>query len=396
MSAKHLFYTINMRFTFFIFLLLTWLRVLSTPIAFFEGNFEAAKSEAIKQNKLIFIAFYDKNCGHCAQMLNKVYTNDTVGEYFNEHFISIKIEFMTEQPAVVQQFGIGSGPEQVYADAAGKKLLQDHGEQTPAELLEHARWVATFTRNLHGLKMRPNDTALLRVTLPVLRNADPERAHRLTLDFAAKLPVSAYTKAIYWPILSAGLYYPENAVYRAWRANAGKLIPQFDGFVNIYAELTNRFMERAIREKNHQWVDSLVFSFSELLTQTGKPVSPAYALESDVQYYQGIGDLQALFPVLVRYVDEFNGNNWRILVRKALDISQLYSDATALAKAASWAETARGLQPTSYIPVYASAVVALRQGKFAESRTLAQKALLLCGDAGEKARLEAFIREIPQ
>lgn len=388
MSSKHF---------LFLCLSLALMRATAAPIAFFAGDFEAAKREAVQQNKLIFLAFYDKNCGHCAQMLNKVYINDSIGDYFNAHFISVKIEFLTEQPAVVQQFGVRSGPEQVFSDASGQKMLHDHGEMKTAELLEHARWVATFFRNLEGLKSRPGDTALLRIALPVLRNLDPEQAHKATMAYANKLPAGAYTQAAHWPILKAGLYHPENQVFRAWRKDAAGMLERFGGdFVTLYAELANRYMERAIREKNHQWVDSLVFSFSELLTQTGKPVSPAYALESDIQYYQGINDLNKLYPVLVKYVDEYNADNWRILVRKALDICQLYMDQTALDKAAAWAAKARELQPTSYIPTYACAVVALRQGNLTDSRTLAQKALTLCTDAGEKQRLEAFIREIPE
>src|SRR5687767_5878813 len=48
--------------------------------------------KAKKENKYIFLDCYTTWCGPCKWMDKDVYTNDTVGQFFNEKFISVKVQ----------------------------------------------------------------------------------------------------------------------------------------------------------------------------------------------------------------------------------------------------------------------------------------------------------------
>ena len=61
-------------------------------IKFTEGSWSDIKSEAKKQNKLIFIDIYTTWCGPCKVMSEKVFTDAQVGGKFNETFINYKID----------------------------------------------------------------------------------------------------------------------------------------------------------------------------------------------------------------------------------------------------------------------------------------------------------------
>jgi thioredoxin-related protein len=50
------------------------------------------RQKARQENKYIFIDCYTTWCGPCKTMDNSVYINDTVGNFFNEHFISVKVQ----------------------------------------------------------------------------------------------------------------------------------------------------------------------------------------------------------------------------------------------------------------------------------------------------------------
>jgi thioredoxin-related protein len=56
-------------------------------------NWEQLKTKAKAENKYIFLDCYATWCGPCKLMDKDVYSNDTVGEYLNKYFISVKVQF---------------------------------------------------------------------------------------------------------------------------------------------------------------------------------------------------------------------------------------------------------------------------------------------------------------
>src|SRR6185436_18638659 len=55
-------------------------------------TWEQVKQKAKQENKYIFIDCYTTWCGPCKMMDMQVYPNASVSSYFNEHFISVKVQ----------------------------------------------------------------------------------------------------------------------------------------------------------------------------------------------------------------------------------------------------------------------------------------------------------------
>lgn len=142
-------------------------------IHFFEGTYEQALSAAQKQNKLLFIDFYAVWCGPCKRMSNEVFTVDSVGVYFNEHFISVKLDAeKSENKTAVELFKVEAFPTLAFVNKEGKPLSIHSGALNAVELLEAARIAKGDAISFEELyKRHRNDPADLKIQQELLAKA---------------------------------------------------------------------------------------------------------------------------------------------------------------------------------------------------------------------------------
>ena len=83
-------------------------------IVFFNGTIEQALDQARDNNKLVFIDAYAAWCAQCKLMERKVFSSVDVGEFYNEHFINLKIDM---------EKGIGKDLAKIYDIKAYPALI---------------------------------------------------------------------------------------------------------------------------------------------------------------------------------------------------------------------------------------------------------------------------------
>lgn len=82
-----------------------------TGIAFKTLSFDEAKALAKEENKLIFIDAYTTWCGPCKYMAKNVFTQKAVGDYYNEHFINLKVDMEKgEGPILARKYAVRGYP----------------------------------------------------------------------------------------------------------------------------------------------------------------------------------------------------------------------------------------------------------------------------------------------
>ncbi|MBC7893416.1 MAG: thioredoxin family protein [Sphingobacteriaceae bacterium] len=112
-------------------------------IKFFEGRWKEALAKAKAENKLIFLDAYAAWCGPCKLMQARTFPDKRVGEYFNQKFISVKIDMEKgEGPALTEMYPIQAYPTLFFMNANGKVIKQEIGALNPDQLLAVARKVA--------------------------------------------------------------------------------------------------------------------------------------------------------------------------------------------------------------------------------------------------------------
>lgn len=108
-------------------------------IKFTEGSWSQVLSEAKKQNKLIFIDIYTTWCGPCKMMSAKVFTDEKVGNKFNEAFINYKIDAEKgEGIELAKNYAITAYPTYLFVNSGGELVYRALGAMPTDKFLIEA------------------------------------------------------------------------------------------------------------------------------------------------------------------------------------------------------------------------------------------------------------------
>lgn len=165
--------------------------------------------KARKVDKLVFVDCYTSWCGPCKILSQKVFTNDTVGTFFNEHFINSKFDMEKDSCGVMlrKKYQISAFPTLLFIDpkteevvhkvvgACDVKLMVEEGEQAinPQENLRALRGrFATGDRSLDFLK------GYLFTAMYAREKEDQEQAMKAFVEI---LPIKDWKEQMNWHMI---------------------------------------------------------------------------------------------------------------------------------------------------------------------------------------------------
>lgn len=103
-------------------------------IHFFQGTWSETIKKAASENKLIFIDFYTQWCGPCYNMAKDVFTKSEVGQFYNQHFINVKIDAENgEGIELARKYKVRSYPTYAYIDPQTEEMLHRSSSRQSAE-----------------------------------------------------------------------------------------------------------------------------------------------------------------------------------------------------------------------------------------------------------------------
>lgn len=115
-------------------------------------NWIKVKSKAKSENKYIFIDVYATWCGPCKEMDNKVYPSQTLGNYMNDKFISVRVQmdqtktddefvkaWYADAKQIIAVYKIEVLPTQLVLSPEGKMIIRNSGYLEKDQLLKMLR-----------------------------------------------------------------------------------------------------------------------------------------------------------------------------------------------------------------------------------------------------------------
>ncbi len=109
-------------------------------IEFFEGSWEEALAEAQKQDKIIFVDAYAVWCGPCKRMSREVFTDESVGSFYNKNFINVKMDMERGEGLTFRKkYPVSAFPTLFYIDYSGEIVQRVRGARPADAFLELGR-----------------------------------------------------------------------------------------------------------------------------------------------------------------------------------------------------------------------------------------------------------------
>ncbi len=87
-----------------------------------------AIDSAKRDSKLVFLDVYTEWCLPCKMMDEDIYTNENLGEYYNQHFVSVKVDAeKASGPMIAELYKVNGFPTLLFLDLRGRILTQAQG-----------------------------------------------------------------------------------------------------------------------------------------------------------------------------------------------------------------------------------------------------------------------------
>ena len=129
-------------FVLVVSLLLSYTCTKAQGIEFFHGTWEEALIKAKAEDRIIFVDAFTTWCGPCKAMAANTFPNPEVGEYFNMHFISMKIDMEKEMGLEFRKkFPVTAYPTLFFIDSDQEVILKSVGGKSPPDLISIAESV---------------------------------------------------------------------------------------------------------------------------------------------------------------------------------------------------------------------------------------------------------------
>ena len=363
-------------------------------IAFAEGKWSDILAKAKQEKKTIYLDCYTSWCGPCKWMAKNVFTNDTVADFYNSHFIPGEFDMEKgEGKELAAKYGIQAYPTMLYLDAEGNVLHRTCGSTPAAEFIENGKdaldpgkQLAGYTKTFNNGKVEGNYAYHY---FSMLQNGCQSYDNELKSYFSAQLP-GEMTSRINWNILYAYLDDYTSPAFSFLEKNSAAYSKLYtaDSVQSKINTVYSAGLILAIRKKDNAGYQQL----KEKIRASGNPDAEKIILLADLKQYQVNADWNSYAAAALNYAGKYGQNDPQLLNTFAWNFYENIGDKAMLAEAEKWAKRAVELKHEyAFADTYAAVLYKL--GKKQEAKAAAGDAIALAKESGEDYKGTAELLE---
>lgn len=360
-------------------------------IQFEHGTWAETLAKAKTEGKLVFVDAVTSWCGPCKMMAKEVFPDSTVGAFFNQHFLSIKLDMERgEGVEISNRYRVWVYPTLLFVNDAGAAQHRSAGFHNTKELLALGKIALDSTRNLAGLERQyaggdRRREFLLQYLEAKTTAYDPD-AGRLANDFLKTEEDLGTPENM--DLLMQHIDDPYSRGFKFLLKNR----PDFEekyGKREVKAKIESVF-EGYLQSHPRLQLGEVQRLYGTVYPEGGEVLASRYRLD----HYRQKGDTENFVRTALDHYTRYPSDDPDELNEMASIIAEEVTDAAALQTALTWVEKAIALQETSYYQ-YTLAKVWAKIGKKKNARQAAKRALELAKTEGEDTLLiEEFLESV--
>jgi thiol-disulfide isomerase/thioredoxin len=359
-------------------------------IKFFKGTWEEVLVEASKQGKPIFVDFYATWCGPCIRLSKEVFTQDAVGNFFNENVISFKVDAEKEELTLVEEVGLDAYPTLVFFNAEGKVVKKHVGYIEEEALVGLARQVSSY-KNLKQTVLSGKASRMEMISyLSMAKDDDAVTFQELAPALVASFSVEDLKQPEAWAMYTACVSDVTSKDFDKALTYAGELYAAHGNYIDFVSEQMTGYMTKIVEANDIDGISIYAKNMERLFNALMEEQKSFeyYELMASTEFYLQREDITRYASYLIKWVDTYFLEDWEKLSENARELSSQSTNKTHQEKALSWAKEAVKLE-RNVNSVYVLAVVYENIGQ--KSNALKTAKELLAFDLDEENR--DFVKE---
>lgn len=329
-------------------------------IHFFEGSLADAQMIAAEEQRPVFVQLSADWCLPCRQMEKNVFPLPSVGEFYNQNFINIKLDAESfDGIELKRNYNAQTVPESFFFDSKGRLMLREGGFKGEQEIL-------TLGKKILKKHPKPKNSRVVIVSPPSnsssSNHTDDEiigNSYEGTTSNSSNLYAHKSGFELFLMRLTGSIGKPHNMEWVYHNAEnfdskaMNTLLRQKNRFNDYYGESTvNQHIKSILYTKlaiaTGDRNEDLYKQILKVVKKSDLPEADFLKIELQSRYFEGIGDDESFVKVNRQFMRKYKGKDPAVFHRKAWEIHDHSNSKADLLKAIDWVETSVKLNPQFY------------------------------------------------
>lgn len=355
---------------------------------------EAAKMS----HKFVFIDFGATWCRPCQMLEKGTFLDDSLGRFFNKHFISIHID-ADKQAEWVKYYHVPTYPHLLILNQEGQELWSYTSYVDAVFLLRNAKTAIQFHEEKYNFEKNPKNVLLLQKyieTIPKHSDYKDSTLH-IVQHFLAQFPQKEWLVSPQWELVKTYITDIQNPEYQYLLTHTNEFPAHKEKLKNYLYQQLAAYKDAILKKPNTADWEKYKACYIAALQQFNELLFPQnyYLLQADMAFFAAKRDEENYLSTAKQFLVAYSKAN--DYAKIAMEIVQNFRPISPLwTNAEEWAKKSVDIDAFSSYPNYVYGYVKMRKNDLTNALKFAEKAKMLALDANEQQQAEDLIVKIKQ